>query len=83
MFKSDDPELQEAVEKMNRCCGPFARMKLELRILARETLESHSVAPCEFKRDMIKILASDSAEFMKRERLAELAKKKETETNPT
>lgn len=85
MFTTNDPQLAESVKKMNHCCGPFARMRFETRQYAANLLAMHNANIVQFPRydgadkirKMIEILASDKAEFVKKELLKEYEDKKE------
>lgn len=82
MVSTKDPHLLEAVKKMNHCCGPFARMRLETRAMAYSLLEKHNAEYNNFhypdlerNRYLIQILASDKAEFVKKEMIKEYEEK--------
>lgn len=84
MPTTNDPQLKDAVKLMGYCCGPFARMSIQLRTFALNLLEIHNAAfdsdtnysDCQYNRKVINLLASNLAEFVKRERLAEYEKEK-------
>jgi len=85
MFETKDPQLVNAVKKMNHCCGPFARMRIETRMYAANLLQIHNAAfesfpryaDAGYNRKLIELLASDKAEFVKKELMKEYETKKE------
>lgn len=84
MYKTKDEAILSSVMKMNYCCGPFARMRIETRTFAINLLQLHNAAfdndpnyaDCELNRQIITILASDKAEFVKKEQINEIQKAK-------
>lgn len=84
MHTTKDPQLTDAVQRMNHCCGPFARMRVETRMYAVNLLQLHNAAyednpqypDVDFNRKVLQLLASSSAEFVKKERLKEYEKEK-------
>jgi hypothetical protein len=77
MHETKDPQLLEAVKKMNHCCGPFARMRHETRTYCINLLLVHNAAfensptyaGIDYNRKVIQLLASDTAEFVKKAKL--------------
>lgn len=68
-FDSKDPLLLEIIDLMNRCCGPFAKMPLDMISLSDDTLQKHNAIYLKdpfdnnltYTLELLKILSSNES----------------------